>query len=307
MAALVRANALGRAAALVILVGCAHEPGRFDPARRPTCLVLSVGGADGVAHLGAIAAVKQAGVPISCVVGSSMGALVGAVYASAPGDDARLRFEALVRRYADATESEARRNGLTLALLFGAAAKLLSDSDVAPAVAAGGGYLLGLTATDRLDRDRLVKVMDRFFDGRRIEALPLPFAALYQRRQGSGVSVVTARVGSVAEAVGGSVANPFLFASLNVKRAAALDPGADRAAAVPVEEACQLFPGANLLVINVTGQPSFFSARMTCPLLEVSVPPTGLPPEQVLAFGGAYQRVVDRGYASTRQALEKRP
>jgi NTE family protein len=297
--------ALVRLAVLLALAGCAHEPARFDPARRPTCLVLSVGGADGVAHLGAIAAVKQAGVPISCVVGSSMGALVGAVYASAPADDARLRFEALVRSYAAATESEARRNGLGLALLFGVAAKLLSDSDVAPAVAAGGGYLLGLGATEKLDRDRLVKVMDRFFAGRRIEALPLPFAALYQKREGSGVSLVTARAGSVAEAVGGSVANPFLFPGLDVSRAAALDPGADRAAAIPVEEACHVFPGANLLVINVTGHPAFFTAQMKCPLLEVAVTPTGLPPEQVLAFGGAYQVALDRGYATTLQALRR--
>jgi predicted acylesterase/phospholipase RssA len=298
--------ALVRIAALLVLASCAHEPARFDPARRPTCLVLSVGGADGVAHLGAIAALKQAGVPISCVVGSSMGALVGAVYASAPGDDARARFEALVRNYAAASESEARRNGLGLALLFGAAAKLLSDSDLAPAVAAGGGYLLGLGATARLDRDRLVKVMDRFFQGRRIEALPMPFAALYQKRVGTGVALVTARAGSVAEAVGGSVANPFLFPGLDVNRAAALDPGADRAAAVPVEEACRVFPGANLLVINVSGQPTFFSARMTCPLLEVAVAPSGLPPDQVLAFGGAYQRVVERGFARTLQALSGR-
>jgi len=267
--------------------------------------VLSVGGADGVAHLGAIAAVKQAGVPISCVVGSSMGALVGAVYASAPTDDARLRFEALVRSYAAATESEARRNGLGLALLFGVAAKLLSDSDVAPAMAAGGGYLLGLGATDTMDRDRLVKVMDRFFAGRPIEALPLPFAALYQKREGSGVSLVTARAGSVAEAVGGSVANPFLFPGLDVSRAAALDPGADRAAAIPVEDACHVFPGANLLVINVTGHPAFFTAQMRCPLLEVAVTPTGLPPDQVLAFGRAYQMALDRGYATTLQALRR--
>ena len=301
MAALVRIA--GALLALAALAGCAHRPAAFDPARRPTCLVLSVGGADGVAHLGAIAAIKQRGLPISCVVGSSMGALVGAVYASAPADDARVRFEALVRGYAAATESDARRNGLGLALLFGAAAKLLSDSDVAPVLAAGGGYLLGVKGTEQLDRDRLVKVMDRFFGGRSIEALPLPFAALYQRRQGTGVTLVTARAGSVAEAVGGSVANPFLFPGLDVGSEPALDPGADRAAATPVEEACRMFPGANLLAINVSGQPSFYTARMTCPLLEVSVAPSGIPPEQVLGFGASYRRAVDRGFAATSQAL----
>jgi NTE family protein len=298
--------ALVRLAALLLLAGCAHGPPAFDTARRPTCLVLSVGGADGVAHLGAILAAKKSGVHISCVVGSSMGALVGALYASAPAEDPLARFEGLVRTYATATEAEVRRNGLGLALLFGAAAKLLSDSDLAPLVAAGGGYVLGANATDTLDRDRLVSVMEGYFDGKRIEALPVPYAALYQRREGNGLTLVTARSGSVAEAVGGSVANPFLFPGLDVGKAKALDPGADRAAAVPVEEACRVFPGANLLAINVTGQPSFFSARMTCPVLEVAVQPSGLPPAEVLAFDAAYRQAVDRGYASTMQALQKR-
>lgn len=302
MAALVTARApvVAAAAAALALAGCAH---RFDPQRRPTCLVLSVGGADGVAHLGAIAAVKQARLPISCVVGSSMGALVGAVYASAPEADTRARFEGLVRAYVAATEADARRKGWALALLFGAAAKLLDDGELASLLAAGGGYLLGLTTGAKLDRDRLVRVMDRYFDGRDIETLPVAYAALYQRRQGSGVTLETARAGRLAEAVGGSVANPFLFPQLDVGRAAALDPGADRAAATPVEEACRLFPGANLLAINVTGQPAFYSARMTCPLREVAIPPAALPPEEALTFGPAYQRAIAAGLTATRTAL----
>jgi NTE family protein len=216
---------VSRAAALLLLLaGCAHGPPTFDPSRRPTCLVLSVGGADGVVHLGAIAAVKQAGVPISCVIGSSMGALVGALYATAPAQDTRDRFQALVHDYVEASEAAAHRKGLGLALLFGAAAKLFGDSDVAPAIAAGGGYLLGLGTSDKLDRDRLVSVMDRFFGGRRIEALPIPYAALYQRREGTSVVLVTARTGNLADAVGGSVANPFLFPAMDVSSAAALDP-----------------------------------------------------------------------------------
>jgi NTE family protein len=287
--------------ALVFGAGCAHEG--FDPARRPTCLVLSVGGADGVAHLGAIAAVKQARVPISCVVGSSMGALVGAIYATAPGQDTRVRFEGLVRAYADTTRDEARRKGWGLALLFGAAVELLDESDLARAIAAGSGYLLGLRATARMDRERLVRVMDRYFGGQRIEALPLAYATLYQQRAGNGLHLVTARSGNLAEAVGGSVANPYLFPQLDVGKAVAIDPGGDRAAATPVEEACRVFPGANLLVVNVTGQPAFFSSKMTCPLLEVKVQPTGLPAEEVLTFGEAYQRNVRAGFTAMKLAL----
>jgi hypothetical protein len=51
-----------------------------------------------------------------------------------------------------------------------------------------------------------------------------------------------------------------------------MDPGADRVMAVPVEDACRLFPDAGLIVINVTDQDAFFSRAMQCPLLEVCVP-----------------------------------
>src|SRR6266498_3696375 len=90
--------------AFLMVGACAHEPPRFDPARRPTCLVLSVGGADGVAHLGAVAALKAARLPVAAVVGNSMGAVVGALYASAPAEDTEQRFRALVRAYAMETE-----------------------------------------------------------------------------------------------------------------------------------------------------------------------------------------------------------
>jgi len=45
-------------------------------------LVLSGGGARGYAHLGAIRALRRYGIPIDLVVGTSMGAIIGAAYAS---------------------------------------------------------------------------------------------------------------------------------------------------------------------------------------------------------------------------------
>lgn len=290
---------------VLLALGCAHAP-RFDASRRPTCLVLSAGGPDGVVHLGAVAAIREAGLPISCVAGSSMGALVGAVYASAPGEDTRARFEALLRSYASETRTEAARKGVALALLFGAAAAVATGGVVAPALAAGSGLALGAEATPRMDLDRLVRVMDRFFAGQRIEALPLPYVSFHQRPEGAGLALVAARTGGLAEAVGHSVANPFLFPDLDVRRAAALDPGADRAAATPVEDACRLFPDANLLAINVTGRPAFHGADMRCPLLEVRVEPPGLHPEQVADLGPDYARAVALGRALTAAALAKR-
>ena len=45
-------------------------------------LVLSGGGAAGLAHIGVIEALEEHGVPIDYITGTSMGALVGALYAS---------------------------------------------------------------------------------------------------------------------------------------------------------------------------------------------------------------------------------
>ena len=59
------------------------QPPQVDPGARPkVCLVLSGGGARGAAHVGVIKALEALRVPIDCVAGTSMGALVGGAYAS---------------------------------------------------------------------------------------------------------------------------------------------------------------------------------------------------------------------------------
>lgn len=45
-------------------------------------LVLSGGGAAGMAHIGVLKAFEENGVPVDCITGSSMGALIGAMYAA---------------------------------------------------------------------------------------------------------------------------------------------------------------------------------------------------------------------------------
>ncbi len=47
-----------------------------------TCLVLSGGGARGMAHIGVIKVLERERIPVDCVVGTSMGAVVGSLYAS---------------------------------------------------------------------------------------------------------------------------------------------------------------------------------------------------------------------------------
>jgi NTE family protein len=51
-------------------------------ARPKICVVLSGGGARGAAHVGVLKVLEEYRVPIDCIVGTSMGALVGAAYAT---------------------------------------------------------------------------------------------------------------------------------------------------------------------------------------------------------------------------------
>ncbi|MEZ4654106.1 MAG: patatin-like phospholipase family protein [Candidatus Eisenbacteria bacterium] len=66
------------------------------PLGRPRIgLVLSGGGARGIAHIGVLRALEEGGIPIDAIAGNSMGAVVGGLYAAGVGVDS---LEALARR-----------------------------------------------------------------------------------------------------------------------------------------------------------------------------------------------------------------
>src|SRR5450631_3198896 len=61
----------------------AESPAGAAPAARPkVCLVLSGGGSRGMAHIGVLKVLEELKVPIDCIAGTSMGAVVGGLYAS---------------------------------------------------------------------------------------------------------------------------------------------------------------------------------------------------------------------------------
>ena len=50
-------------------------------ARKKVAVVMSGGGAKGMAHIGALKVIERAGIPIDIVTGTSMGSIVGGLYA----------------------------------------------------------------------------------------------------------------------------------------------------------------------------------------------------------------------------------
>lgn len=69
--------------AAVLTVACALHGQPPAAAERPRVgLVLSGGGAKGLAHIGVIHALEDNGIPIDCIAGTSIGAVIGSLYAA---------------------------------------------------------------------------------------------------------------------------------------------------------------------------------------------------------------------------------
>ncbi|MFV0546168.1 MAG: patatin-like phospholipase family protein, partial [Bacteroides sp.] len=62
-------------------LGDTLSPLQAQPSRKKVAVVLSGGGAKGVAHVKALKVIEEAGIPVDYIVGTSMGAIVGGLYA----------------------------------------------------------------------------------------------------------------------------------------------------------------------------------------------------------------------------------
>src|SRR5579871_4910570 len=94
----------------------AADPAPGDTAKRPRIgLVLSGGGARGAAHIGVLKMLDKLHVPIDVIAGTSMGAVVGGLYASGMSGDeiehamAGLSWQAAFRDRPPRTELDYRR------------------------------------------------------------------------------------------------------------------------------------------------------------------------------------------------------
>ena len=70
--------------AVVNLIFCTTSVQGDDdtpPKRKKVAVVLSGGGAKGMAHIGALKVIEKAGIPIDIITGTSMGSIIGGLYA----------------------------------------------------------------------------------------------------------------------------------------------------------------------------------------------------------------------------------
>lgn len=301
----VRAGAVFALSALV--ASCVHpgangaQPLARHPSTQRTCLVLSVGGFRGVAHIGAIRALTEdAGIHFDCVVGNSMGSLIGAMYATQPLATEE-RFRQFLNGYAAATRAEVTDNGLG-AGLFTALVVIFSGGSAL--LAAGAGALVGNAAagaTPPIDHARVLRVLRQQLGSVEIRSLPIRFATGYVERDRDGLRPAYSPCGDLVTAIGASIANPFLFPDVRLPGGRVFDAGGDREHAVPIDEACTLFPDARLIAVNVTGQPSLRSSEMHCPVDEIVVDVSRFNDAEIAAQGNAFDAAMLAGYSTGLQ------
>ena len=161
-------------------------------------LVLGSGSARGWAHIGVIRALEEQGIRPDIVCGSSIGALVGASYASG---------------HLDTLESWVRT------LTFWDVVKLLD-------IRLSGGLIEG---------ENLMESMRGQFEGHTIESLPLPFAAvatdLHSGRE------IWLQTGELRSAVRASIALPGLFTPTQINQQWLVDGGITNPVPVSVARA----------------------------------------------------------------------
>lgn len=207
-------------------------------------LVLSGGGARGLAHIGVLEEVEKTGVPIVGVVGTSMGSIIGGLYAA--GYNSReLREIAdeldLNRLLKDRTEAGFAVPDETVPDRAPMFYRRQYDENLQLVGPKGG-----------IRGDRLFDFLGELFARTSItnfDDLPIPFAAVATDLE-TGQAVVM-RKGSLAAAVRGSMSIPGVFTPWNYEGHLLVDGGL--VANLPVSIAQHLFPGYPVVAVDVSG------------------------------------------------------
>jgi NTE family protein len=209
-------------------------------------LVLSGGGARGLAHVGVLKVLEELRVPVSCVTGTSMGAIVGGAFAAGtpPAElEAFVRkadWDEVFRDQPPRTEISTRRKIDEYKTLFAPEYGVSRKGLVLPKGVIAGvsieGFFRGLTqpAIDTVDFDRL----------------PIPYRAVAADIE-TGEAVVLSR-GSLSRAMRASMSVPGALSPVEIDGRLLVDGGI--ANNLPIDEARALC-GDVIIAVNISTPP----------------------------------------------------
>ena len=221
-----------------------------DGGRKKVAVVLSGGGAKGMAHIGALRVIEKAGIPIDIITGTSMGSIVGGLYAI--GYDAH-RLDSMVRvqdwsflltdkleAHSPLLDNRERQNTYFLTKTFTLSKNKITNKQ--------GGMIEGRN---------LDKLFNRLTAGYRdsidFNSLPIPFACVATNIVDNSEYVMHS--GVLSEAMRSSMAIPGVFSPVRKDSMVLVDGGLRNN--FPVDIARQM--GADV-VIGVTVQEDLKSA-----------------------------------------------
>lgn len=217
--------------------------------RKKVAVVLSGGGAKGTAHIGALKVIERAGLPIDIVTGTSMGSLVGGLYAIGYNADV---LDSLVRSldwsYVISDREDMSRQSLsdrkkqnTYILSRGLTIGKRNNDD--------GGFIKGKNINMLIE-----KLCMGYTDSIDFNNLPIPFACVATNLVDN--SEVDFHSGHLPQALRASMAIPAVFSPVRIGKKVLVDGGLTNNFPVDLARAM----GADI-VIGVTVQDSLRSSE----------------------------------------------
>jgi NTE family protein len=206
-------------------------------------LVLSGGGARGLAHVGVLKVLEELRVPVHCVTGTSMGAIVGGAYAAgataASLEDyvRKADWDAVFRDAPPRTEISTRRKIDEYKTLFAPEYGVTKSGVVLPK-----GIIAGVSIHSffRLLTQQAVEIGD-------FDELPIPFRAVAADIE-TGEAVVLSK-GSLSRAMRASMSVPGALAPVEIDGHLLVDGGI--ANNLPIDEARKLC-GNVIIAVNIS-------------------------------------------------------
>jgi len=205
----------------------------------PTALVLSGGGAKGVAHIGVLLALDSAGIRPDLIVGTSMGAIIGGMYAS--GASAR-QIDSLARALPLTGLFESTRPRAPLA--WGGRLPLVQWAQ------GDRGFALQAAGVDEAQANAILNaalLRGNLLARGHFDSLPIPFRAVATDLQ--AWRPVVLGEGDLAQAVRASISLPIIFSPERIQDRLLVDGGLT--ANVPIAAARQL-GAVRVIVSDVT-------------------------------------------------------
>ena len=203
---------------LLLIISAHPSFGQEEKSRKKVAVVLSGGGAKGVAHVNALRVIREVGIPIDYLVGTSMGSIIAGLSAIGYSPD---QLEAIVNEedWPFLLSDKIKRSEQTMAQRKTAETFVLSlPINKSSRKKATGGLIQGINLNNLFQ-----ELTMGYHDSIRFDNLPIPFACVSEDVV-NGTKYVF-HEGVLSTAMRSSMAIPAVFTPVRIDSAILVDGG----------------------------------------------------------------------------------